>query len=215
MADKTVIGGVISHRNTAAFAGKNILAFGALNKGVIPSAVHKKNGLFVFFGVFRYFRGKRGADNIAVALGKFAGHIADKHFGKRSAVIPFAQDGKPYPALLRLVKTFKGRGGGSGEQERLFFVNTVARNGFCVVTGRFFGFVSMLLFLVHDNKTEIFERGENGASGADDESGIARAYAFVLVIAFADGKPAVQNRKQVAVAADKAVYYLQSKRYFG
>jgi len=62
-----------------------------------------------------------------------------------------------------------------------------------VVFGWVFLFVGGLVFLVDDDEAGVFDGGEDGGSGADDDAGFASADAVPFVESFALGEVGVKN----------------------
>ena len=56
----------------------------------------------------------------------------------------------------------------------------------CVITGRAFALVGMLLFLIHNNKPEIVKRGKNRASRANNNFRISPISTLIFIISFAE-----------------------------
>ena len=57
-----------------------------------------------------------------------------------------------------------------------------------------FGFVGILLLLIHDDEAEISARGEDGASRADHNARSSGLDALPLIVALANGERAVEYR---------------------
>lgn len=67
-----------------------------------------------------------------------------------------------------------------------------------VVARGIFGFVGILLLLIHDDEAEIAARGKNGASRSDHNARSSGLDALPLIVALANGERAVEYRDVIS-----------------
>src|SRR5580658_2975467 len=108
-------------------------------------------------------------------------------------------------SVARVVIGFERRCGGAQQRYGSFEARAIYGGVAAVVARSFFLFVAGLLFFIHDDQAEIFERRENGRARADYYARFAVADAPPFAGAFAIGQRAVQDCDLFAEAgADQA-----------
>ena len=98
-----------------------------------------------------------------------------------------------YLPLLAVVEALQRRRGRAEHDHRAFHLAAHDGHVARVVARRFLLLVGVLVFLVHDDEPERFDRREDGRARADDDAGAALADLVPFVVAFAGGQMAVQH----------------------
>ena len=91
-------------------------------------------------------------------------------------------------ALFAIVITFERRRGRAEHDDGVFHLAAHDGHVARVVARRFLLLVGVLVFLVHDDEAERFDRRKNRRTRADDDAGAALANFVPFIVAFAGGK---------------------------
>ena len=160
---------MVHHGYAALGALEHLAAVLALGNGLVAPAVEQKDSLLFRFqiavdGIFQ-----RKADLAWIACCQLCPHIHDLHAGQRVAAVALGQAHQLGASVLCSVEAL-GAGGGAGQKQQCAvfggtlpgdLVGGVARCGFRPV--------GVLLLLVNDDKTDVFQRRKHSAAGANHD----------------------------------------------
>ena len=95
-----------------------------------------------------------------------------------------------------IVKTFQRRRGRAEHDGGAFHLAAHDGHVARVIARRFLLLVGVLVFLVHDDEAERFDRRKNRRARADDDARAALANLVPFIVAFAGGKMRMQHRDE-------------------
>ena len=209
MTHKPPIGGVVSHRYAAPGALRHIAAFTAEQHTAAAAAIQKENALFAAGKVFLKFFPKHPADKPRITLPNLLPKIRYHDLGQSPFVISAAQQKLVIASLLRGPGSFHGWCGGTQQQSGIMFGAKV----FChipgVIPGRIFRLVAALLFFIHDNETQVFQRRENRRAGTQHHPDLSPSDAFPLVIALCHMEGAMEHGHIAAEVRGELPHHLR------
>ena len=130
----------------------------------------------------------------AVSAAKLLPHIYDADGGQLTGVEAVFQGKQMIHALFGAVTALHIRRCAAEDQKRIGRCTAVFGGVAGMVARGIFGFVGILLLLIHDDEAEISARGEDGASRADHNARSSGLDALPLIVALANGERAVEYR---------------------
>ena len=160
---------MVHHGHTALGALEHLAAVLALGNGLIAPAIEQKDGLLFRVQIAADGIFQRKADLAGIARSQFCPHIHDLHTGQRVAAVALGQTHQLGAAILRSVKAL-GAGGGTGQKQQCaVFGGTLPGNLVGRVARRGFRPVGVLLLLINDDETDIFQRRKHCAAGTNHD----------------------------------------------
>lgn len=175
----------------------DVAAAFAQEGGGEAAAIEEENGLLFSLKPLVHGCEQFGREDTGGVFG-FVPHIDDADEGKFSVVDPGGHSQEVVFSGDGIFEAFDGRGGGAEEDGAAFDVAAHDGDIACVVAGHFLLLVGGLVFFIDDDKTEVGEWGEDGASGSNDDAGFMGADAVPFVVAFSVGEVAVEDGDFVA-----------------
>ena len=175
----------------------DLAALRALQRRRIAAPVQKQNRLLAAFEPlgdgFLELRRKNRDAFLSALLGRGLAHVHDadvRHFLVVHALRQFEQR---VFALFAIVITFQRRRGRAEHDDGIFHLAAHDGHVAGVVARRLLLLVRVLVFLVHDDEAERFDRRKNRRARADDDARAALADFVPFIVAFAGGQVAVQH----------------------
>ena len=160
---------MVHHGHAAFGALEHLAAVLALGNGLVAPAVEQKNGLLFRFQIAADGIFQRKADLPGVARSQLCPHIHDLHTGQRVAAVALGQPHQLGAAMLGRVKALGAGGGACQQKQCTVFRRALPGHLVGRIAGRGFRAVGVLLLLVNDDKTDIFQRRKHSAAGANHD----------------------------------------------
>ena len=214
MAHQPVVAGMIGQSRRAVLALGHMAASHAGRHAAGAPSVEKKHALLAFFQVALQLRRQLGGDAIRLPLAQAAAHIGDDYPRQRRVLIPPGDRKKAIFALFRLKPALHRRGGAAQNQPGLVAHAPVFGDFPGMVAGGGIGFIGPFLLLVDDNQTDILQRGEHRAAGAQRHPSLAAFHSFVFVVPLPCRQPAVEYGHLVWKIPAEAAEQLRRQRDF-
>ena len=157
---------VVDHGHAALRTLEHLAAVLALGHGLVAAAVQQQNGLLACIQIVADGILQRKTDLAGVACRQLGPHIHDLHFRQWVAAVALGEPHQLGTAMLGRVEAL-GAGGGTGQQkQRAILRRTLAGHLVGGIARGRFRAVGVLLFLVNNDKADIFQRRKDGAAGA-------------------------------------------------
>ena len=153
-------------------------------KACIPSPVQKQDRLLSFVQPVRHKLLQFSAENGPVALLQFLSEIYGIHGGQFSACQPLCQLKQAVLTLSCPVICFQRGCGGSQYHAGVIQPCHLQRRFPGMVLWRAFTLIAVLLFLIHDDQSQIGKRCEKSRSGTYDHIDLSGLGTFTLIILF-------------------------------
>ncbi len=162
------------------------------------AAVQEKDGLLALFQTGGDGSEKLFAQNgERLRLPRFLAEIDDPDERHLVVIHPQGQVEETILAAGGVVITLERRRGGAEKNDAVFHLAAHHGDIAGVVARRFFLFVGSLVFLIHYDEAEVFQRRENGAAGADHDPRAPGLNFMPLIMPLAFRKSAMQHRHHV------------------
>ena len=199
MAHQPVVPRVIRQRDTAIRTRFHRTAGIAGGKRVVAAAVQKQNRLISGFQIFGKRLHQRRADiGKAVAVTDLP-CVHRQHFGKQSVSVTVFERIKRILTAFGACIAFKRRRCGSKQKQCVVIFHAKSGNIACMITRRHFRFISVLLFFIHNDKSDIGKRSKHRRTCSQSNFCFPFFYALPLVEPLAHRKRAVEDRYFTAV----------------
>ena len=209
VAHEPVVGAVVRQVHTAAGAFRHIAALGAQQLAAAAPAVQEQDALLPRRHVFLQLVIQRLADDGAAALPQLMAQVRHDDPGQRLPVEPLPQLQQTVVALFRVPGRLHRGGGGAQQQPRALLGAAVLGHVPGMVAGCVLGLVRALLFLIHDDETQLRQRREHRRARAQHDTGLAPADALVLIVPLRHAQATVQQGHPVAEIGGKAGHHLR------
>ncbi len=139
-----------------------------------------------------------GEKTAALFLVRGLAHIHDADVRHFLVVHALGQFEQREVAAFAVVKTFERRRGRAEHDDGMFHLAAHDRDIARVIARRFLLLVSVLVFLVHDDEAERFDRRKNRRARADDDARPALPDFVPFVVPFAGAKDANAKRRRAS-----------------
>ena len=203
MAHGLVARFVMRERNVAVGALNRCATGGALDRRRVPAAVEQQNHLALRRErlVDRAF--ELQADCAAHdALAVLVAEVDHVHIGHRAPCNADGHRDNRRAAALNFVPRFEGGRRRAKDQRHAFADRALLRDGAGVVTWRRALLKARVMLLVDHDDAEVRRRGENRASGADNDLHFACADALPVTVTVDVGQVAVKDRDLIEPGAE-------------
>ena len=175
-----------------------IAALTARDKACRAAAVQKQDALLAAGNVFPQFVQQHTAYFAAVSAAKLLPHIYDADRGQLTGVEAVFQGKQMIHALFGAVAAFHIRRRAAENQKCIGRCAPELGGVAGVVARGVFGFVGILLLLIHDDEPKIAARGKDGASRSDHNARSSGLDALPLIVALTNGERAVEYRDVIS-----------------
>ena len=207
--------GMIGHGDRAGGAFHRLPAINTADEGVIPPSVQEKDRLLVpFVGLYQRLR-QLVTERRDVTPVSLQPHIGDGDLRKPCFAVALSQPNESVYPFLCLLKALDRRSCRREQHQRRVFGATKSCYIACVIFGRHIRFVGMLLLLVNDDHSKVFDRGEDRRPRSDDYIGKTATNANIRVVSLSRRKPRMHNGDPFAVARAENSQHLRRERDLG
>ena len=189
-----------------------IAALTAGDKACRAAAVQKQDALLAAGNIFPQFVQQHTAYFAAVSAAKLLPHIYDADGWQLTGVEAVFQGKQMIHALFGAVTAFHIRRRAAENQKCIGGCASELGGVAGVVARGIFGFVGILLLLIHDDKPKIAARGEDGASRSDHNARFSGLDALPLIVALANGERAVEYRDVISEVRGENADHLRRER---
>ena len=165
--------------------------------------VEKEDGLPSRREILPQRQQQRLTDGRGVALLQFLLHVDDLHRRQGLAVIAAAQLVEGIDAGLCSVHRLHAGRGGPQKHQRLGLGAAIDSHLPGMIAGGVFGFIGVLLLLIHNEQAKILRRRKDRRAGAENDRRLPGADALPGVVALGDAQAAVEHRHLFAEMGGK------------